>query len=214
VTQHDRHVQRLLIDLIAQRDKIFKELRRQSVRKNRPESLDESHRRERYEARSRAVSAAAKSPRIQPVDLTNGAEKIASPQAKRVSGISGILGHRSTSHPPEPADQLSLDAEPPAEESNDVNSPVDNSVPPIEVTKTEDTLPSAGEFPTKKPSLGRTYRVNRPVGLQRHIKRESVPTGEPNSDVQDKDAAAVAANVQRESGRGFGVTLTDGPVGE
>jgi hypothetical protein len=217
VTQHDRHAQRLIVDLISQHDKIFQELKRQSGRKSRPESLDESHRRERYEARSRALSAAAKSPRIPPSDLTNGADKSPNP-SKRVGGISGFL-NRPHLHSLEPGDNLSLDGGLPAGGSNDVQ-PTDKPGS-VEVTPTDESVARIGESPTKKPSLGRTTRVgaSRPVGLQRHLKRESVQQPEPattSTGVQDKDAAAAAANVGRnsESGRPFGVTLTDGPVRE
>jgi hypothetical protein len=119
--------------------------------------------------------------------------------------MTGILGNRPPSLALEPPEQVSLDSGPPVEEFDHVNMPIDGSVPPIEVIGSDDVPPSIGEMPVKKPSLGRTHRIGRPVGLQRHFKRESVTAGEP-SDVQDSDAVAVAANVHR------GVTLTDGPV--
>lgn len=215
VTQHDRHSQRLIIDLITHRDKIFKELKRQSIRKTRPESLDESHRRERYEARSRAVSAAAKSPRLQPVDVPNGgAEKT---HARK---LSGIFGNRPPSLTLEPGDTISLDGGLPAGGVDETPQPVVDKSSAVEVTVTDESQ-SFGSPVAKTPSLGRTHRIGGPraVGLQRHVKRESLQQGQmvrPVGDVQDKDAAAVAANtrVSGDAGRHFGVTLTDGPTRE
>ena len=217
MTQHDRHAQRLIIDLITHRDKIFKELKRQSIRKARPESLDESHRRERYEARSRAVSAAAKSPRLQPADVPNGAEKT---HARR---LSGIFGNRPPSLALEPGDTISLDGGLPAGGVDEPSQPVVDKAATVEVTVTDESHGFGGGEPpvVKTPSLGRTNRIGgaRVVGLQRHVKRESLQQGQmvrPTGDVGDKDAAAVAANT-RGSGDGarpFGVTLTDGPTRE
>jgi hypothetical protein len=217
VTQHDRHSHRLIVDLIAQRDKIFKELKRQSIRKNRPESLDESHRRERYEARSRAVSAAHKSPRLAPADLANGSGGDKSPMThpKRVVGISGILGNRPPSLQLEPGDNLSLDGG--ALPAGGVDENTDAATAAVEVKVTNE---SADDGPVKKPSLGRSHRIGRPVGLQRHIKRESVQQGESGSataDMEDRNAAtATTANMKRgsEAGRFGGVTLSDGPTRE
>ena len=217
VTQHDRHAQRLIIDLITHRDKIFKELKRQSIRKARPESLDESHRRERYEARSRAVSAAAKSPRLQPADVPNGAEKT---HARR---ISGIFGNRPPSLALEPGDTISLDGGLPAGGVDEPSQPVVDKAATVEVTVTDESHGFGGGEPpvVKTPSLGRTNRIGgaRVVGLQRHVKRESLQQGQmvrPTGDVEDKDAAAVAANTRGsgDGGRPFGVTLTDGPTRE
>jgi len=216
VTQHDRHSQRVIIDLITHRDKIFKELKRQSIRKTRPESLDESHRRERFEARSRAVSAAAKSPRLQPADVPNGgAEKT------HTRRLSGIFGNRPPSLALEPADTISLDGGLPAGGVDDTSQPVVDKSPAVEVTVTDESQGFGGGEPpvVKTPSLGRTHRIGgaRTGGLQRHVKRESLQqglTGRPVGDVQDKDAAAVAANtrVSGDAVRPFGVTLTDGPT--
>jgi hypothetical protein len=216
VTQHDRHANRLLVDLITHREKIFPDLKRQSVKKARPESLDESQRRVRYEARSRAVSAAARSPRIPPVDQVNGSTEKTPAHARRLSGIggvagiSGILGNRPPSLSLDPGDSLSLDGGLPAGGSDD---PVVTDSAPVEVTVTDESAPT----PTKKPSLGRSYpiRSSRPVGLQRHLKRESIQQDTTTTATeQDKDAVAVAANVRRslEDKRPVGFTLTDGPA--
>jgi hypothetical protein len=217
VTQHDRHAHRLLIDLITHREKIFPDLKRQSVKKARPESLDESQRRVRYEARSRAVSAAARSPRIPPADQVNGSAEKTPSHTRRLSGIggvtgvTGILGNRPPSLSLDPGDSLSLDGGLPAGGSDE---PVAVDSAPVEVTVTDE---SANPTPTKKPSLGRSYpiRSSRPVGLQRHLKRESVAQDTaPVATEQDKDAVAVAANVRRslEDKRPVGVTLRDGPA--
>jgi hypothetical protein len=218
VTQHDRHAQRLIIDLIIHRDKVFKELKRQSIRKTKPESLDESHRRERVEARSRAVSAAAKSPRLQPVDVPNGAEKT---HARR---ISGIFGNRPPSLALEPGDTINLDGGLPAGGVDEPAQPVADKAPAVEVTVADESqgFGGGGQPPVvKTPSLGRTHRIGatRAVGLQRHVKRESLQQGQmvrSTGDVEDKDAAAVAANarVSGDGARPFGVTLTDGPTRE
>ena len=213
VTQHDRHAQRLIVDLIMNRDKIFKELKRQSIRKARPESLDESHRRERYEARSRAVSAAAKSPRLMPADLPNGEEKT---DTRR---LSGIFGNRPPSLALEPGDTISLDEGLPAGGVDESAQSLADKTPTVEVTVTDESQGFGGGDPpvVKTPSLGRTHRIGgaRAVGLQRHVKRESLQQGQmvrPAGDVQDKDAAAVAANtrVGGDAARPFGVTLKDG----
>lgn len=216
MTQHDRHALRLMNDLITHRDKIFKDLKRQS-RQARPESLDESKRRERYEARSRAVSAAARSPRLPPADLLNG-EKTPSPgHARRLSGISGILGthsHRPPSLSLDPGDNISLDGGLPAGGADEPEV-TDKSAPaPVEVTITDESA-QVGETPTKKPSLGRSHPIRGARGgLQRHIKRESLQQGAAEP-VSDKDAVAVAANVRTSlDGKLMGVTLSDGPVRE
>lgn len=216
VSQHDRHAPRLINDLITQRDKIFKELKRQSNRKSRPDSLDESHRRERSEARARAVSAAARSPRLSPADQANGAEKSPGSHTRRISGISGILSNR-TSLVLDPGELPSLDGGLPAGGVDDSVALTDKSGP-VEVTVTDAIAPTPNDgSPRKKPSLGRSNRigVSRPVGLQRHFKRESVQQGDvglPSSEIRDKDAAAVAANARRslDAGKLIGVTLTDG----
>jgi hypothetical protein len=218
VTQHDRHAHRLITDLITHRDNIFKEFKRQSNRKNRPDSLDESHRRERSEARARAVSAAARSPRLSPADQSNSAEKSPVSHTRRISGISGILGSRPALAL-DPGEPLSLDGGLPPGGADDSVPPTDISGP-IEVTVTDAVTASPSDgTPRKKPSLGRSSRfgVNRPVGLQRHFKRESVQQGDaslPASEIPDKDAAAVAANTRRsmDAGKLIGVTLTDGPT--
>ena len=231
MTQHDRHTQRLIIDLVANREKIFKELKRQprgGSATKRPESLDESHRRERYEARSRAVSAAAKSPRLAPADLANGGAGSSGEKspglthARRISGISGILANRGPILNLEPGDNLQLDGTTlPSGGDDEVakTAATTGSTPAhVEVTVTDESTPVAlppGESPIKKPSLGRSHRIGgRPVGgLQRHLKRESVQATEMSGDVQDKDAAAVAANTRMGSdGARYSVTLTDGPT--
>jgi len=217
VTQHDRHAQRLITDLIDHREKIFKDLKRQNGKKPRPESLDESQRRVRYEARSRAVSAAAKSPRMLPVDAANGTDKSPT-HGRRLSGISGILAHKSPTIALEPGDTISLDNTLPAGGTDEAS--VLDSNAPIEVTVTDESTPvqeNELDTPTKKPSLGRSGRITGARGLQRHGKRISLQQGaESISGVQDPDAAAVAANVRRslEDTRLVGVTLTDGPVQE
>jgi hypothetical protein len=193
MTQHDRHAQRLLIDLITQREKIFAELKRQSIKKARPESLDESQRRVRYEARSRAVSAAAKSPRIVPTDnLTNGGEK-ASTHIRRVSGISGILGNRPPTVGLELPEPFSLDVGMPTAERDEVLRS-EGVVAPVEVTVTDEQgVTKEDEGPAKRLSLGRSGRVTGARTLQRSGKRMSV---------QPVDAT--------EERHGF--TLTDNPV--
>jgi len=217
VTQHDRHATRLLQDLITHRDKIFKDLKRHSVKKARPESLDESQRRQRYETRSRAISAAARSPRIQPADLANGSDKSPGPQNKRLSGVTGvtgILGNRPPSLSLDPGDTLVLDSGLPAGGQDEQEST--EKTGSVEVTVTDETQPAVGDV-VKKPSLGRTTRISAGrVGLQRHLKRESVQQVDPTAVAADKDAAAVAASVRRslEEGRPVGVTLTDGPPRE
>lgn len=215
VTQHDRHVNRLIIDLISHRGKIFQDLKRQSIRsKARPESLDESHRRERYEAKMRAVSATARSPRLAPTDLTNGAGKTSPTNPRRLSGISGILGNRPPSLSLDPPEPINLDGGLPAGGSDDMQ--VGYKSAPVEVTVTDESATTPIDSPTKKPSLGRSGRVigGRHVGLQRHIKRESIPPGGsiPMTDIQGEDAAAMrrkSSDVTR-----IGVTLTDPPVRE
>jgi hypothetical protein len=212
VTHHDRHALRLITDLISHRDKIFEDLKRQSIRKARPESLDESHRRQRYEARSRAVSAAARSPRFAPADHING-DKTPTGHT-RLSGISGILGNRPPSLQLDPGDNVSLDGGLPAG-GVDEGTVDDKSTPaPVEVTVTDESV--VGETPTKKPSLGRSHPIRGArAGLQRHIKRESIMQAEPASPDIDKDAVAVATNVRRSlDGKPVGVTLSDGPVRE
>lgn len=218
VTLHDRHVQRLLIDLITHRQKIFDDLKRQSAKsKVRPESLDESQRRFRYEARARAVSNAAKSPRLPPADSANGID-LAPPNIRRLSGVTGILGphaHRPPSLGLEPPEPISLDGGLPPGGVDD--APSADRPGPVEVSITRDSGEGVVELPNKKPSLGRSHRVagSRP-GLQRHLKRDSLQQGSGTvaGDVTDKDAAAVAANVRRsfEGDRGGGVTLMDGPA--
>jgi len=222
VTQHDRHSQRLIVDLLANREKIFKELKRASrgvSGAKRPESLDESHRRERYEARARAVSSAAKSPRLAPADMANGASGERSPgltHARRISGISGILQHRAPALSLDLGESLPLDGGLPA--GGDDEPAVTTETAPVDVVVTDESVvaPLPGEQVIKKPSLGRSHRIGgRPVGgLQRHIKRESVQAAEVSAEgVQDKDAAAVAANTRKGSdGARYSVTLTDGPV--
>jgi hypothetical protein len=200
VTQHDRHSTRLLTDLINNRDKIFQDLKRQS-KKARPESLDESQRRVRYEARARAVSAAARSPRLPPVDQVNGDNKTPT-HARRVSGItgitSGILANRPPSLQLEPGDNMMLDGGLPA---GGQDEPVSvEKVAPVEVTVTDESTTLNEGTPTKKLSLGRSHRIGvaRPVGLQRHLKRES-----------QIDATATA-----DVDRPVGYSLTDGPSRE
>ena len=232
MTQHDRHTQRLIIDLVANREKIFKELKRQprgGSATKRPESLDESHRRERYEARSRAVSAAAKSPRLAPADMANGGAGSSGEKspglthARRISGISGILANRGPILNLEPGDNLQLDGTtlPSGGDDEAAKPAATTGLTPahVEVTVTDESTtpvaPLPGESPIKKPSLGRSHRIGgRPVGgLQRHLKRESVHAGEMSGDIQDKDAAAVAANTRTGSdGARYSVTLTDGPT--
>ena len=210
VTQHDRHTHRLIVDLISHRDKIFKDLKRPSIRKGRPESLDESHRRERYEARSRAVSAAAKSPRLIPADLANGSDKSPSTPAKRISGISGILGNRPPSLSLDPGDNVSLDggALPVGGADDSITTGDTTAAAPVEVTVSDESGVPIGEPPIKKPSLGRSHRIGgRPTGLQRHIKRESIQQGEsPNV---EGDAGV---NQRSSEGGRFAVTLTDRPT--
>lgn len=108
---------------------------------------------------------------------------------------------------------MTLDGGLPAGGSDDVELTNHTSV---EVTVTDESA-STGEM-TKKPSLGRSHRVGGArVGLQRHLKRESLQQGEttPVADVNDKDAVAVAANVRRSlDGKPLGVTLSDVPVPE
>jgi hypothetical protein len=220
VTQHDRHSQRLITDLFANREKIFKELKRASrgvSGPKRPESLDESHRRERYEARARAVSSAAKSPRLAPADAPNGASGDRSPgttHARRISGISGILQHRAPALSLEPGESLQLDGGLPA--GGDDEAALTTETGPVDVVVTDESVgPLVGETPIKKPSLGRSHRIGgRPTGgLQRHIKRESVQAAEGSVEgVQDRDAAAVAANTRKGPDARYSVTLTDGPV--
>jgi hypothetical protein len=71
---------------------------------------------------------------------------------------------------------------------------------PVEVTVTDESAAANEGTPTKKPSLGRSHRIAaaRPVGLQRHLKRES----------QLVDSTAVPADVDRP----VGYSLTDGPA--
>ena len=223
VTQHDRHVPRLIVDLIIQRDKIFKDLKRQSVRKAKPESLDESQRTQRFEARSRALSA-ARSPRLAPTDAPNGGDKTSPTHTRRVSGITGVLGHRPPSIVLDPGDillsrdGLGLDGGLPVggkDEEQDKTAPVE-----VTVTGTDEPNAPVGDSPTPKkvPSIGRTTRVSAPrtVGLQRHLKRESLPQSSTDpSAVQDKDAEAIAASLSRRSidaGEPVRVTLSDAPA--
>jgi RhoGAP domain len=223
VTQHDRHSQRLIVDLITQRDKIFKDLKRNSVRKARPESLDESQRRQRFEARSRALSA-ARSPRLAPTDAPNGGDKTTPTHVRRVSGITGVLGNRPPSIALDPGDTLgrdtlNLDSGLPTGGADEI---LDKAAP-VEVTVTTMDEPSVPvpELPTphKVPSIGRTTRVHPPrtIGLQRHLKRESLqqsPSDPAGTEVQDKDAQAVAASLSRRSldGGPVRVTLSDAPT--
>ena len=178
------------------------------ARKSKPESLDESHRRERYEARSRAVSAAARSPRIVPTDLANGSDKSPNTQAKRISGISGILGNRPPSLSLDPGDNISLDGGAlPVGGADDTVTTTDTAAAApaaVEVTVTDESTVSIGESPMKKPSLGRSHRIGgRPTGLQRHIKRESIQQGE-------SPTAEGDTGVKRGSSDGrYAVTLTD-----
>src|ERR1700737_3162355 len=158
MTQHDRNSLPPITDLITHRDKIFKDLKRQSVRKAPPASLDESNRRERYESRSRAVSAAARSPRIAPADHVNGDRKTPSNHAKRISGITGItgiLGSRPPSLSLNPGDDISLDGGLPPGGSDELDTT--DTTAPVEVTVTDESE-AIGETPTKKPSLGRSHR--------------------------------------------------------
>jgi hypothetical protein len=227
VTQHDRHSQRLIVDLIANREKIFKELKRQSRAVSstvRPESLDESHRRERYEARSRAVSAAAKSPRLAPADMANGGssggtgDKSPGVHSRRISGISGILANRAPISNLEPGDSLQLDGTlPSGGDDGDAVAPAKHIAAttmetggPVEVTVTDESA----SLPMKKPSLGRSHRIGgRPTGgLQRHLKRESFQATEISGDVHDRDAASLAASARSSEGARYSVTLTDGPA--
>jgi hypothetical protein len=84
---------------------------------------------------------------------------------------------------------------------------------PVEVTVTDDSGEVVGELPIKKPSLGRSSRVGVPrtVGLQRHIKRESMQQTETTP-----PAESIVATVRRslEGGKPVGVTLSDGPTRE
>lgn len=218
MTQHDRHSHRLITDLLANREKIFKELKRASRgvsgAQKRPESLDESHRRERYEARARAVSSAAKSPRLAPADSPNGERSPGMTHARRISGISGILQHRAPALSLEPGESLQLDGGLPAG-GDDEGAATETG--PVDVVVTDESVaPVHGETPIKKPSLGRSHRIGgRPAGgLQRHIKRESLQAAEVGGEgVQDRDAAAVAANTKKGSdGTRYSVTLSDGPL--
>jgi hypothetical protein len=109
---------------------------------------------------------------------------------------------------------MTLDGGLPAGGSDDVEL---TNQTPVEVTVTDESA-STGEI-SKKPSLGRSHRVGggARVGLQRHLKRESLQQGDTTSgvDVNDKDAVAVAANVRRSlDGKPLGVTLSDVPVRE
>lgn len=188
--------------MINNRDKIFQDLKRAS-KKARPESLDESQRRVRYEARARAVSAAARSPRLPPIDQVNGDNKTTPTHARRLSGItgitSGILANRPPSLSLDPGDNMTLDGGLPA---GGQDEPVSvEKVAPVEVTVTDESTNINEGTPTKKPSLGRSHRIaapTRPVGLQRHLKRES----------QLVDPTTVPADVDRP----IGYSLTDGPV--
>ena len=148
-----------------------------------------------------------------PVDMTNGSDKTPT-HGRRVSGISGILGNRPPSLALEPGETISLDNVLPAGGA-DEQTRLDSGAP-VEVTVTDESgVQRDGETPTKKPSLGRSGRIAG-RGLQRHGKRMSVQQSADGANVQDPDAAAVAANVRRslEDSRPLGVTLTDGPVQE
>ena len=136
-------------------------------------------------------------------------EVIKSPntQAKRISGISGILGNRPPSLSLDPGDNISLDGGAlPAGGADDTITTTDTAVPAaVEVTVTDESVAPTGESPMKKPSLGRSHRIGgRPTGLQRHIKRESVQQGESPTAEDD-------TGVKRRSSEGgrFAVTLTD-----
>jgi len=201
VTQHDRHSQRLIIDLITHREKIFKELKRTSIKKARPESLDESQRRVRYEARSRAVSAAAKSPRIAPADhLTNGGDKTPT-HGRRVSGITGILA-RPPSLPLEPPETISLDV-PYGGAGEEVVKVEGTSVTPEVTVTDEQGTTRDDEGPTQKLSLGRAGRISGVRALQRQGKRVSLPHGSEFAGTGDQE---------RDDARPVGVTLMDNPV--
>jgi hypothetical protein len=151
-----------------------------------------------------------------PVDAANGTDKTPT-HARRLSGISGILGNRPAALALEPGDTISLDNALPAGGLDE--PPLADSTVPIEVTVTEDSAPAAppseDESPTKKPSLGRSGRITVTRGLQRHGKRISLQQGmEGTAVAQDPDAATMAANVRRslEDNRLVGVTLSDGPA--
>ncbi|KAL1957078.1 hypothetical protein VTO42DRAFT_6336 [Malbranchea cinnamomea] len=207
LTMDERHSYRLVRDLLAYKEEIFGELKRQSssMVSNRPRAIstDESNRRANVEARNRAIA-----------DRSRANSPAASPRHRRDRSTGGSGSTRfpiNVNSPPRRTGRQSLDVPKPVDttpvdtgvtpngsgEGNIVTSPEAIEVP---VATGPDAQSAGSAGVVKRSSLSRsTGRYSRITGLN----RDSIST---SSETAGKDSK------EEEAPKPVGVTLEDKPM--